>query len=250
MKKAFEPVVREVITLIKGQIEATRESIKAILLVGGFGQSAYLRDRIRQEIGAKMEVMQSPNGWTAVVRGALMKGLASTSPDFATVKISGRSARKHYGFRSVKVFVHGLHDVSKCYWHEYHGQYCIRTMDWFIKKGDIVEEEKPLKLGYVRHCLKAKGPPSIFNYKIFVFSDPENIGPPMYPTSPGVVGLANVSSDLSQVPIHLYPEVLGEDREVYYDVKYHFEVTFYSAYTKYEFVHNGLNYGQVTAEYV
>ena len=112
VKKVFEPVIREVITLIEGQIEATKKPIKAVLLVGGFGQSAYLRDRIRQAIGTKMEVMQSPNGWTAVVRGALMKGLASTSPDFATVKISGRSARKHYGLSSSKPFVHGLHDVS------------------------------------------------------------------------------------------------------------------------------------------
>ena len=62
VKKVFEPVVREVIALIEGQIEATQKPIKAVLLVGGFGQSAYLRDRIRQEIGSKIEVMQSPNG--------------------------------------------------------------------------------------------------------------------------------------------------------------------------------------------
>ena len=36
--------------------------------------------------------------WTVVIRGALMKGLASTSPASAKVKVSARSARKHYSF--------------------------------------------------------------------------------------------------------------------------------------------------------
>ena len=53
--------------------------------------------------------------WMAVVRGALMKGLASTSPTFATVKVSGRLARKHYGIRSHKQYDPTIHDESKRY---------------------------------------------------------------------------------------------------------------------------------------
>lgn len=59
----FKPAVDEVIALIMGQIAATRASVKAILLVGGFGQNAYLRNRVRRAVGPKgIEVMQSPNG--------------------------------------------------------------------------------------------------------------------------------------------------------------------------------------------
>lgn len=43
------------------QISATKNPVKAVLLVGGFGQSAYLRERIRSAVGG-IEVMQSPNG--------------------------------------------------------------------------------------------------------------------------------------------------------------------------------------------
>lgn len=60
-EKVFEPVIHEVISLIKGQIESTILPVKAVLLVGGFGQNAYLRDRIRQAVGSNVEVMQSPN---------------------------------------------------------------------------------------------------------------------------------------------------------------------------------------------
>ena len=62
IRNIFEPVIQRVIGLIMGQIEATLRPVKAVLLVGGFGQNGYLRDRIRQEIGKDLEVMQSPNG--------------------------------------------------------------------------------------------------------------------------------------------------------------------------------------------
>lgn len=42
-----------------------------------------------------------------------MKGLASTSPAFARVGISARSARKHYGIDSTKRFEEDKHDVSR-----------------------------------------------------------------------------------------------------------------------------------------
>ena len=65
IRDIFEPVVAEVLRLINGQIEATMKAtmkpVKAVLLVGGFGQNAYLRDRISEAIG-NVEVMQSPNG--------------------------------------------------------------------------------------------------------------------------------------------------------------------------------------------
>lgn len=62
VQKIFDPVTEEVISLVKGQIKATHKPVKAVLLVGGFGQSAYLRDCIRKAVESDVEVMQSPNG--------------------------------------------------------------------------------------------------------------------------------------------------------------------------------------------
>ena len=61
MKTIFDPVVDEVLKLVKGQIEATKSSVKAILLVGGFGQSPYLHKRICEVVG-DIDVMQPPYG--------------------------------------------------------------------------------------------------------------------------------------------------------------------------------------------
>lgn len=44
-----------------------------------------------------------------------MKGLASTSPNFATVRVSGRSARKHYGIEVGKPFDINIHEESRKY---------------------------------------------------------------------------------------------------------------------------------------
>ncbi|KAL8974351.1 MAG: hypothetical protein Q9197_001396 [Variospora fuerteventurae] len=60
----FEPVIREVIKLVNDQIDATKARVKAVLMVGGFGQNVYLRDCIRQTLANRnIEVMQSPNGF-------------------------------------------------------------------------------------------------------------------------------------------------------------------------------------------
>lgn len=63
LRGVFRPVIDEVITLVKGQVRATKKKVKAILLVGGFGQSAYLRDSIRDAVeDSTIEVLQPPNG--------------------------------------------------------------------------------------------------------------------------------------------------------------------------------------------
>ena len=59
----FDPVIMQIISLVQGQVRATKASVKAVLLVGGFGQSSYLRDRIRDAVKSSgIEVIKSPNG--------------------------------------------------------------------------------------------------------------------------------------------------------------------------------------------
>jgi len=64
-----------------------------------------------------------------------MKGLASTSPTFAKVNISGRSARKHYGLDVSHEFLDLDHDATRTYWDAYAGFYRICQMQWFITKA-------------------------------------------------------------------------------------------------------------------
>ena len=68
VRAIFEPVLKEVLRLVTGQINATKKSVKAVILVGGFGQNAYLRDAIRHEIkSSKIEVYKCPNGCVPIL---------------------------------------------------------------------------------------------------------------------------------------------------------------------------------------
>jgi hypothetical protein len=70
----------------------------AVLLVGGFGQCAYLRERIRKLLEVEeIEVLQCPNGLTAIVEGALMKHLSNTPSSSKRAKVWTRNARKSCG---------------------------------------------------------------------------------------------------------------------------------------------------------
>ena len=71
---------------------------------------------------------------TAVVQGALMMGLASTSPEFATVKISARSARKHYGINCGIPYVSQEHGNARKVWDACSGLFRTYKMEWFIEK--------------------------------------------------------------------------------------------------------------------
>lgn len=63
-----------------------------------------------------------------------MKGLASTSPAFATVKISERSARKHYGINTGVKYLEREHGEARKIWDACSGCFRTYTLEWFIKK--------------------------------------------------------------------------------------------------------------------
>jgi molecular chaperone DnaK (HSP70) len=119
-KEVFAPIVNDVIDLVREQIRMVRErarttggNVTAVLLVGGFGSSEYLKNRIKASIDRAIIVQQPANGWTAVVRGAAMIGLSRANSELGRVHVSERVARKHYGTELNKVFVEGEDDASK-----------------------------------------------------------------------------------------------------------------------------------------
>ena len=65
-----------------------------------------------------------------------------------------------------------------------------------------------------------------------------------------MVRLVELKADLSQIPFAEIPKVMGADGRLYYKFAVKIKVTCYSAYTNYELVHDGKNYGPVRAEYV
>lgn len=111
--KIFEPIVRDVIGLVKDQIALARNTVSAVLLVGGFGQSKYLKTRIQAAISSSIQVLQPANGWTAVVEGAAMIGISRASAALSRVDIVARTARRHYGTELITSFDPTFDDSSQ-----------------------------------------------------------------------------------------------------------------------------------------
>lgn len=107
----FEPDMIRISQLVKDQIAMADVPIKKILLVGGYGSSIYLREGleipIREDssISNDIEILQPPNAWISVVRGAVMKGISLANPvNYDVPIVKARAARKHYGYPCGMVF--------------------------------------------------------------------------------------------------------------------------------------------------
>lgn len=249
VSKIFEPVVQEIVALVQGQIAATGKTVNAVLMVGGFGQNAYLRETIRASIDPNIEVMQPPNGWTAVVRGALMKGLAQLEPTTARVKVTSRTARKHYGTEIMNKYDKVKHEKSMAFWDEYDGELKVYDMSWFITKGSTVAEEQSFTKNYHKVWRVTEGPRQSVTQDILMFSDPANVGAPVYKDSV-VKHLARLTADLSCIPAGDLTRKFGKDGKEYYVVYYDIEMTYFSAHTQYALIYKQVKYDSVTAEYV
>ncbi|KAF9558515.1 hypothetical protein CPC08DRAFT_743329 [Agrocybe pediades] len=76
-REVFDPVVNEVIQLIEEQLSRIDQVVNALLLVGGFAGSEYLKQRVQDQFSSRIRVIaRPPDADTATLRGAAAYGLA------------------------------------------------------------------------------------------------------------------------------------------------------------------------------
>ncbi|KAL9020036.1 MAG: hypothetical protein Q9185_002725 [Variospora sp. 1 TL-2023] len=182
----FEPVIQEVIILVTSQLHAAKAvhaAARAVVLVGGFGENNYLYQRITEAVAdSKVEVLRPAGGWTAVVHGALMKGLSEASKNTTVTSISGRKARYYFGTASAKAFEKMIHPTNARFWSKANKRHEINTYDWFILKNATVKEEKPKNLPYhfeLPVSAVEGGALVPITTTIVKYVDPEDTGPPI-----------------------------------------------------------------------
>ncbi|KAJ4423383.1 hypothetical protein N0V82_001987 [Gnomoniopsis sp. IMI 355080] len=89
MKKIFEPVVSQIVGLVRGQLNEVQKSgktVNAVLLAGGFGRNEYLRKGIQREVGSGVKVKKmkdwKPGGVDGGERIDVMHWFNSRVKDF------------------------------------------------------------------------------------------------------------------------------------------------------------------------
>jgi hypothetical protein len=74
VKELFEPVIAEILSLVKSQTLETQKrgkAAKAVLLAGGFGRNEYLKKRIQDTVGTNMKVERMQDWYVAIRVSAL-----------------------------------------------------------------------------------------------------------------------------------------------------------------------------------
>ncbi|PYI02703.1 actin-like ATPase domain-containing protein [Aspergillus sclerotiicarbonarius CBS 121057] len=141
LRGMFDAVVDRILNLVRQQItdaraETGRQVITRIILVGGFGDSEYLRKAFRSafELQDKIAITVPDNPQAAIVQGAVLRGLEG-------LRSTTRRCRRHYGFMWDYHFRPGIDKELHCYRHPFTGVKMVRNvMKWMIAKGDKYSE--------------------------------------------------------------------------------------------------------------
>ncbi|CZR66898.1 related to hsp70 protein [Phialocephala subalpina] len=145
LRGLIDPVVLKVLQLVRSQAQEVQKigqgKIDRIVLVGGFGDSIYLFERLkewsRRELGAIIVCPEHPQ--SAVVLGAALRGLEGLAP-------RKRKCRRHYGVAVGMPFRPDKDPVQFRYQDAATKMdYCSGRAEWLLKKGaEITKDTKKI----------------------------------------------------------------------------------------------------------
>ncbi|KAH8174888.1 hsp70 protein [Sarocladium implicatum] len=266
IKEIFDPVVKEVCDLVSGQVDNLRGKggiVSGIVLVGGFGQSDYLYRHLKKRFtsvapppytlrpthatsGAagtpggedgSIEVMQPVYAWTAVVRGAVLRGLEGNM-------VISRKSRMHYGTSYATVYDEEVHAVSERYWSPLWERWMVSDrMQWHIAKGEALSPLAPIAFHYTRNFRPGQ---SLIVTDDLIACDADE--PPAAYTRE-LSHVCTLTTDLNAVPRSLFTR-LTTTRGVEFDnLDFTLEMIVDSAGLGFELKVDGVRYGRVEAEF-
>ncbi|KAF9082751.1 hypothetical protein BGX23_012104 [Mortierella sp. AD031] len=179
-ENVFEPVVKDVLSLIQEQLTQAKDC-SAIFLVGGFGSSNYLYSRVKAQFSGQVGLISiPPRPELAVVRGAVCVGL---NPRVVTSRI----ARRCYGISSDQPFEKGKDPLAKRKF-EVNGVWCIDRFSPYVKKGQKLNVDECISREF--SFTKYSEAPEDYNIALYA-ADTDN-EPPRYTTDAGVSKLADI----------------------------------------------------------
>ncbi|KAJ0426171.1 actin-like ATPase domain-containing protein [Aspergillus carlsbadensis] len=236
----FDPIVRGVLELIGEQVASLSKAeytCGSILLVGGFGASEYLFRRV-QDAQPSIRILQPPNSWSAVVRGAVQHGLDGN-------RVESRVARRNYGVPVRMQWSSRSHAEEDKVWDALEEKYFNRNteMRWYINKHSKIVESKPVRMDFYRAVTVEETPNLTFWIKLYVCN--ADIPPGIFTQSK----VCQLKADLDNIPRDLFKKRSNSKGVEYWEVWYTLVMTPTSASLLFELEFNGVSYGSVMAKY-
>ncbi|KGO76318.1 Heat shock protein 70 family [Penicillium italicum] len=240
VKQIFDPIVQEIENLVAEQrksVKAAGFPTKAIILVGGLGASGYLFKRL-QSASDGIQIMQPPNAWSAVARGAVIRGQEGN-------QIESRIARCSYGVHTSIKFDPEMHRADEYLrWCPYEEEWKLdNRMTWHILKGNAVAESKPIRMSFYRVIGVGK---SLVFHEILMFCQ---TGKAPAVRDDSVSKLCEMEADLSRIPKELFTKKTNSKGTQFYHVSFDLVLTPTSASLLFDLQFNGVSYGSVRSRY-
>ncbi|KAF2665782.1 actin-like ATPase domain-containing protein [Microthyrium microscopicum] len=247
MKKCFDPVVDEVIKLVNTQISGIvgpSKEVKAVVLVGGFGGSRYLQQRLRDAI-APIELLCPANQWGAIALGAVIQSVASrVSAPVGNWSVTTRKATSSMGVEIRMPFNKALHHESRKYWCPIEAKsMCHGLMQWFVERGHNLSSKEPKVYPFYRH-IRSNASLKITTATQYSLSEMA----PMY-SDISIRKHTALKVDLTPVK-HKLTKMIGADKKEYYRINYDILATFHSAHIEYQWRYAGQVFGTVNCNYI
>ncbi|KAF2173293.1 hypothetical protein M409DRAFT_17235 [Zasmidium cellare ATCC 36951] len=260
VKDIFEPIINEVMALVDGQVEGIRDrggNVSGIILVGGFGQSNYLYTRLKQHFNAapppqytetptheaalapqqSVEVLQPLHAWTAVVRGAVIRGVEGSL-------VEKRRSRWHYGTSYATVWDETKHPVGDRYWSPLWERWMVADrMQWHVTKGTPISADQPISFHYTRNF--RPGQSLIVEDDLIACDDDE--APDSWKSN--LFKVCTLTTDLNAVPKGLFSRLTTTKNIEFDNLDFELHMKIESANLVFELRVDGLPYGKVQADF-
>ncbi|KAA8895128.1 hypothetical protein FN846DRAFT_922535 [Sphaerosporella brunnea] len=237
VKRIFDPVVDRIVDLVTQQVQGVQRkgfNVKAILLVGGFGSSAYLLQRL-QNIHCGLQVLQPPNARTAIARGALVRGL-----DGSIVK--QKRSRRHYGCLSYTKYYPDLGWDAHAYWDSVEECWNVSgKLTWFLHKNDEVGDEMSTSFPFYRAYSEL--PRRLVFTETLTACDSDAAPEFQWMDPTAIYSVCEVEADLSRIPREKFSRTTAPSGKSYYVVSYEIRMSLVADVLRFEVVFEGRSQG-------
>lgn len=268
------------INILSGQVKSLHANgltVAAIMLVGGFGQSDYLYKRVKAhfdsdiipaeytlddegvkseslnnkrkidecEISSRtIEILQPMDAWTAVVQGAVLRGLEGAF-------VTKRRSRYSYGTSSVDYYDIKQHLGHSRFLDRHEKRHMTRgLMQWFVKRGDTIESNAVFKLDFQQTWGGGKRLPiarlRVVENELFSSADDEV---PRFFDPKGMRRVCTLPVDLMKVPDEHIVSKTNERGGKYWELNYQLEMKFFDSRMAFILKVGNKDYGRVYANY-
>ncbi|WAR26407.1 HS12A-like protein [Mya arenaria] len=174
----FDDPIDNIIGHVKSLLKKPKLSeVYTIVLVGGFGESTYVQERLRADITDKRLIVPAEAG-LAVLKGAVRFG-------HSPIIIASRVLKYTYGVSVNSYYDDKIHSEEKKYLNE-RGEYRVhQCFDVFVRVNEDIPVNHEITKGYV--------PRAYLTYTYVYRTTAEN---PVYVTEPGCELLGEIETEL------------------------------------------------------